>query len=294
MAQATRAGRVIAVTAALALTVSSCGGNGDDDASILPDKGTVHIATVFDQPSFNLFKAHHHRGFDMDLAYYLGEELDFTPKFQDVVHGEREGEIKEDGERKRAADMVIATFSITPKREKKVDFIGPYLTTPQKFLVRADYDGIKKEKDLSDKLVCAVEGTTPADVGLPKDATLKLEPDYSSCVAKLQEGGIDAVFSDEVILFGYVQQQKKSKVPLKVVPNVTMGLINRYGIGIPEGHEEDECQRILKVMRKYLSDRWSSDFRTQLPDLVERYPDDWQNNFKPDPDDLSTYSCNKD
>ncbi|MEV0603870.1 transporter substrate-binding domain-containing protein [Streptomyces sp. NPDC050315] len=284
----TRRTRVGALAAVVALVMASgCGGDDDggDKTPIIGQPGkTVHIATAFDQPGFNLFARHHNRGFDMDIAFYLGEELGFTPKFQDVTHAGRERELQ-DG----SADMVIATYSITPKRQQKVDFIGPYLMTSQGFLVRRDYNGIKKEKDIGGKTLCTVEGTTPARVRMPPSTVVNEVPDYSTCVSKLQGGGVDAVFSDEALLFGYVEQQKKSKVPLKVVPNVTMGLINRYGIGIPKGHRDD-CKRLLKALRKYLVEEWSSDIKAQLPALVETYSGDWENRFKPDPQDLNTYS----
>ncbi|GAA3124136.1 glutamate ABC transporter substrate-binding protein [Streptomyces rectiviolaceus] len=278
----TRAG--LALAAAMALVAASgCGGDGDDDKkSILPK--TVHIATASDQPGFNLFAGHNHRGFDMDIAFYLGEELGFTPKFQDVTHAERERELQEE-----AAQMVISTYSITPEREKKIDFVGPYLMTSQGFLVRKDYDGIKKEKDIGGKTLCTVEGTTPSRVGMPRHTVMNQAPDYSTCVSKLQEGSVDAVFSDEALLYGYVEQRKNGKVPLKVVPNVNMGLINRYGIGIPKGYPDD-CRRILKALRKYVVEEWSSDIKAQLPALVDTYPGDWENRFKPDPEDLNTYS----
>ncbi|MFG3255432.1 transporter substrate-binding domain-containing protein [Streptomyces sp. NPDC048172] len=288
--QAARTWLVLAAVAALVPATACTGEEGaDGEPTVLPPQGTVHIATAFDQPGFDLYRNHRHRGFDMDLAYYLGEKLGFNAKFQDVTHQGRERELDEEGEHKRSADMVIATYSITPQRDKKIDFVGPYLTSSQGFLVRKGYHGIKKERDLKGKLVCAVEGTTPTAAGMPTSTVMKEEADYSTCVRKLQERSVDAVFSDEVILFGYAQQQEKSEVPLKVVPNVTMGLINRYGIGIPKDHPT-ECRRLLKVLRKYLIDEWSSDFQSQLPALVDTYPDDWQNRFKPDPEDLNTYS----
>ncbi|MFD5696452.1 transporter substrate-binding domain-containing protein [Streptomyces lasiicapitis] len=278
----TRAGLALAAAVAL-VAASGCSGDDKDDAKTILPK-TVHIATAFDQPGFNLFAHHHNRGFDMDIAFYLGEELHFTPKFQDVTHAERERELQEE-----SADMVISTYSITPERKKKIDFVGPYLMTSQGFLVRKDYDGIKKEKDIGGKTLCTVEGTTPSRVKMPRHTVMNEAPDTSTCVSKLQQGSVDAVFSDEALLHGYVEQRKNSKVPLKVVPNVSMGLINRYGIGIPKGHPGD-CRRILNTLRKYLVKEWSSDIKAQLPSLLETYPGDWENRFKPDPKDLNTYS----
>lgn len=279
---------IVSVVTAVAVTLLMVWLLGDEEGeteSIFD--GTVHIATAFDQPGFSLHTNHTDRGFDMDVASYLGEQLGFTPKFQDVTHAAREREIQEN-----TADLVIASYSITPERKEKVDFVGPYFVTRQGFLVRKDYDGIKTEKDVARKTICSVEGTTPVSVVMPRGTIVIQESDYSTCVKKLQDGKVDAVFTDESLLFGYVEQMKTSKVPLKVVSNVSMGLINRYGIGLRKGNVDD-CRKLLKVLKKYVVEEWASDVKAQLPSLVAAHPADWENLFKPDPQDLDTYSSCK-
>ncbi|MEV8019304.1 transporter substrate-binding domain-containing protein [Streptomyces sp. NPDC086554] len=282
----TRARRsALAVTAFLLVAVTACGDDGDEEPSLLD--GTVHIGAAFDQPGFSLHANHTDRGFEVDLAAHLGKELGFTVRFQDVPTGRREQELDQG-----AATLVIATYSITPAREKEVDFVGPYLNTQQGFLVRKNYNKIKKEKDVQDKLICTVEGSTSARADLPPRTTIREEADFSTCVSKLQQGNVDAVFTDEALLYGYVEQQKRSKVPLKVVPDVAFGLTNRYGIGLQKGHTED-CEKLLAAVRDYLNEEWANDIKTQLPALVDTYPGDWQNRFKPDTGDLNTYSSCK-
>ncbi|GHE81939.1 glutamate-binding protein [Streptomyces longispororuber] len=278
---------VAAATALLAAPVACAPDGGDgDDASVLT--GTTHIGTSFDHPGFSLHAGRTVRGLDVDLASYLGEAIGFTPRFQDVTIDAREQELREG-----AADLVISVYSITPERQKVVDFVGPYLMTQQGFLVREDYDGIKSEKDVRGKLLCTAEKSTSSAADLPPEATFLEERDFSTCVRKLQRGSVDAVFSDEAMLFGYVQQQRRSKVPLRVVPNVSFGLTNRYGIGLKKGHTDD-CRKLLRALRTYLVEEWAGDVKVQLPALVDAYPADWENRFKPDPHDLNTYSsCRK-
>ncbi|MFG3256191.1 hypothetical protein [Streptomyces sp. NPDC048172] len=46
-------------------------------------------------------------------------------------------------------------------------------------------------------------------------------------------------------------------------------------------------------MRDYLDEEWEDDVASQLGALTEAYPD-WQNRFRPDADDVDTYStCKK-
>lgn len=273
----------IAAAALLSLTAAACGG-GEKSPT-----GTVHIGGKNDQPGFNLHSQHTDRGFEVDLAAYLGERLGFEPKFHDVVSAEREQELDDESS---ASELVIATYSITPQRDEQVDFVGPYFVTKQGFLVREDYRGIRSEKDVAGKVVCTVAGSTSAVAQLPVGTTPHIEIDYSTCVRKLQQGDIDAVFTDEALLYGYVEQQKSSKVPLKVVRDVSFGTINRYGVGLREGRPEF-CAELREALRKYLTEEWASDVKVQLPALVAAYPGDWENRFRPDPQDLDVYSSCK-
>ncbi|MFC8419726.1 transporter substrate-binding domain-containing protein [Streptomyces sp. NPDC057236] len=276
-----------AAAAALLFTLAACGrtADGADQESSLT--GTVYIGGKTDQPGFNLHREHTDRGFEPDLAAYLGKRIGFTPRWHDVVSAKREQELVE-----KSSALVIGTYSITPQRDAEVDFVGPYFVTKQAFLVREDYDGIRTEKDVADKVICTVEGSTAAIAALPAGTTPHTESDYSTCVHKLQQGHIDAVFTDEALLYGYVEEQKKSPTPLKVVPDVSFGNINRYGIALPEGRRGD-CEKLRDALRDYLTDAWASDVKAQLPALVAAYPGDWENHFRPDPQDLNTYSSCK-
>ncbi|MFI8090553.1 transporter substrate-binding domain-containing protein [Streptomyces sp. NPDC086080] len=266
----------------------ACGwtADGADEESSLT--GTVYIGGKNDQPGFNLHSGHTDRGFEPDLATYLGKRIGFTPKWHDVVSAKREQELLD-----KASALVIATYSITPLRDELVDFVGPYFVTKQGFLVREDYEGIKSEKDVAGKVICTVEGSTSAIAALPDGTTPHEESDYSTCVRKLQQGDVDAVFTDEALLYGYVEQQKNSGTPLKVVADVSFGNINRYGIGLPEGRRGD-CEKLREALRHYLSEEWASDVKAQLPALVAAYPGDWENHFRPDEEDVDTYSSCKD
>ncbi|AZM59290.1 MULTISPECIES: transporter substrate-binding domain-containing protein [unclassified Streptomyces] len=271
-------------SAALLLALAGCGwtADGADDKSSLTRH--VYIGGKSDQPGFNLFSGHTNRGLEPDLAAYLGKRIGFTPKWHDVISAKREQELVD-----KASALVIATYSITPQRDEKVDFVGPYFVTRQGFLVREDYHGIRTEKDVAGKVICTVEGSTSAAAALPGGTTLHTESDYSTCVRKLQQGDLDAVFTDEALLYGYVEQQKNSATPVRVVPDVSFGSNNRYGIGLPEGLRGD-CEKLREALRDYLVEEWASDVKAQLPALVAAYPGDWENRFRPNPEDVDTYS----
>ncbi|CAL9620604.1 hypothetical protein SUDANB15_05820 [Streptomyces sp. enrichment culture] len=106
---------------------------------------------------------------------------------------------------------------------------------------------------------------------------------------KLRQGDADAVFTDEALLHGFVEQQRGGKVPLEVVRDVSSGNINRYGIGLREGRPED-CAELREALGDYLAEEWAGDVRAQPPAPVAAYPGDRENRFRPDPQDLNTHS----
>ena len=71
--------------------------------------------------------------------------------------GQRETLIQND-----QVDYIVATYSITDARKKKVDFAGPYLDTGQSLLVRSGETDITGPADLANgKRLCSVSGSTP-------------------------------------------------------------------------------------------------------------------------------------
>lgn len=264
----------------LLLAGTSCG-DTEDAPSLLT--GPVHVGAKVDQPGFSEHQNHTYVGFESDLTHYLGERIGFSPKMVDVISAKREAELQSG-----AVDLVIATYSITEKRQEAVDMVGPYLITHQGLLVSEDNDDIKRRDDVNEGTeICTVEGSTAEDVQFPNGARLSTtQPDYETCVEEVIKGNADAVFTDLSILYGYAQRYEGK---VKVLKDITFGRINRYGIGIRKGQTED-CRKLVRELGTYLRDEWTSDFKDRFPAIVEAYPDDWESTFKPEVSDLNTYS----
>ena len=105
--------------------------------------------------------------------------------------------------------MVVATYTINDKRDEVIDFAGPYFLAGQDILVaKGNPEGIEGPDDLAGKTVCSVAGSTPAgyvEENIP-DAELVLVDAYTKCRDALQNGQVDAVTTDNVILSGYVER----------------------------------------------------------------------------------------
>ena len=237
-------GAVVAA-AALALTLSACGGGAGST-----NLQALKIGIKFDQPGLGLNEGGKYTGLDVDVATYVAGKLGTTADkitWIQAPSAQRETLI-ETGQ----VDLIFATYSITDARKQKVSFGGPYFIAGQDLLVRADESAIKGKADLDGKKLCSVKGSTPAQkikdeipgVNLAEFAT------YSECVAGLVSKAVDAVTTDDTILAGFAaQDQFKGK--LKVVGQ-TFSTEN-YGIGLKKGDTE-MCTKVTDAINKMIKD----------------------------------------
>ncbi len=80
-------------------------------------------------------------GFDVDVATYVAKKLGYGP--DQIEWKESKSADRETMLQRGDVQFIAATYSITPEREQKVDFAGPYLLAHQDVLLRADESGIK-------------------------------------------------------------------------------------------------------------------------------------------------------
>ncbi|MFE2579850.1 glutamate ABC transporter substrate-binding protein [Streptomyces sp. NPDC059378] len=225
-----------AVVLALALSATACGGDKKDNDSGGSGGGKkITIGIKFDQPGIGQKTPDGYSGFDVDVATYLAKKLGYSE--DQIQWKEAKSQDRETMLQRGDVDFIAASYSINPKREKLVDFAGPYLLAHQDVLVRADDTSIKSPADLNSKKLCSVTGSTSAqnvkDSLAPK-AQLQVYPTYSACLTGLQSGAIDALTTDDSILAGYAaQSQFKGKFKLG---GFKMSNEN-YGIGVKKGSD---------------------------------------------------------
>ncbi|AYF74866.1 glutamate ABC transporter substrate-binding protein [Nocardia yunnanensis] len=230
--------RIAAGVAALALTVTACGGSSNKTASQHAADGKLTIGIKYDQPGLGLQnKDGSYSGFDVDVAKFVADKLGVKPEnitFKESPSAQRETLIQ-NGQ----VDFIVATYSITDARKQKVDFAGPYFITGQSLLVRSDNTDITGPESLNgNKKLCSVKGSTPAQnikdkYVSAKEVQLQEYDTYSLCVEALKSGAVDAVTTDDIILRGYAAQ---SPGALKVVGNTFT--TEKYGIGVKKGDTE--------------------------------------------------------
>ena len=125
-------------------------------------------------------------------------------------------------------DTVIATYSITPQRAKKVAFAGPYYRSGDAVMVKADNTDITGVEDLDGKNVVTQQGSTTADriKQVAPGAKVTLLPDDPQCLQALKTGRADAYVIDESILVSDASADKSLKVVGEPFSN------DFYGIGV--------------------------------------------------------------
>ncbi|MGI8791765.1 MAG: glutamate ABC transporter substrate-binding protein, partial [Acidimicrobiales bacterium] len=203
-------------------------------------KGKLVVGTKFDQPAFGLKNpvSGDVEGFDVEVAKLIAqrifggtlEEAAKKIEFKEAVSKNREPFIQ-DG----TVDIVVATYTINDTRKEVVSFAGPYFVAQQDILVKSDNTTIKSVDDLAGTKVCSVKGSTSEKNVKAKapSADLSLFDSYSLCVEALNDGRVESVTTDNIILQGFAKDSgdelKLVKAPFSDEP---------YGIGVTKGDDD--------------------------------------------------------
>ncbi|MFF5019692.1 glutamate ABC transporter substrate-binding protein [Streptomyces sp. NPDC001165] len=240
-----------AVVLALTVSATACGGDKKDDNGSSGGGKKITIGIKYDQPGIGQKTPQGYAGFDVDVATYVAGKLGYKP--DQIEWKESKSADRETMLQRGDVDFIAASYSITPERQQKVDFAGPYLLAHQDVLIRADDNTIKSPADLNKKKLCSVTGSTSAqnvkDKLAPK-AQLQQYPTYSACLTGLQSKAIDALTTDDSILAGYAaQSQFKGKFKLGGFKMTN----ENYGIGVKKG--SDLKAKINKALEEMVADK---------------------------------------
>jgi ABC-type amino acid transport substrate-binding protein len=213
----------------------------------LQEAGKIKIGVKYDVPPFGFKNPQNNQieGFDIDLGKRIAEELGVEPEFIEAVSDNRIPFLK-DG----TADLILSTMTINAERDEEIDFSEPYYVAKGRILTKKDDTAIKGVDDLANKKVCTALGSTYEETlkeQAPK-ADLRLVDSYSECLELIQNGAVDAISTDDVILTGMIIQDDS----LKLVEGEEL-TTEPYGAGIKDKDAE---------FQKFVSDvvtKWKQD-----------------------------------
>lgn len=192
-------------------------------------------------------------GFEVDLAKKLSTEIfgkDVQVNFVPVTSNTRMALLKNGN-----IDALVATMTITPDRQKVVDFSQPYFKAGQTIMVKRD-SKIKSVTDLKQGTkVIGLQGSNSVQnikKVAPFTKILQL-PDAAQAFSALQSGQADAMTSDNVMLYGLLSDNQNYRLAGK---NFT---VEDYGIAVNKGQRP-----LLKKINRALAEMKADGTYNQL------------------------------
>jgi glutamate transport system substrate-binding protein len=282
----TRWAPLLALVFMLGLLVAACGDDDEEPAGgggaepaaeaeqfpadttmgRIQEAGEIKIGVKYDVPPFG-FKnpqTDEIEGFDVDFGKAIADKLGVKPNFIEAISDNRIPFLQ-DG----TVDLVLSTMTINAERAQEIGFSEPYYIARGRILVPQNSD-IKGVGDLAGKKVCTALGSTYEETLKEQapDADLRLVDSYSECLELVQNGAVDAVSTDDVILTGMIIQDDSLKLtegePLTTEP---------YGAGLPKDDAEFK-EFVDGVLEEYKSgggwaeayDKWVGQYTGEQQD----------------------------
>jgi ABC-type amino acid transport substrate-binding protein len=225
----------------------------DSPLGRLQEAGRITIGVKYDVPPFGFRNPQTGdvEGFDVELGRAIAADLGVEPRFIEAVSDNRIPFLQD-----RTADLIISTMTINQERDEEIDFSTPYYVARGRILVPGDSQ-IQGVEGLRGRRVCTALGST-YEATLKEqapDADLRLVDSYSECLELVQNGAVDAVSTDDVILTGMIIQDESLKL---VGEQLTT---EPYGVGIRQDATEMK-EFVDGVIDRYKQDgRWARSYQ---------------------------------
>jgi len=179
------------------LALAACQTPTPDGLSSILASGELRVGVSGHQPPFNMHSRHGGlMGFDVDLAQALGDAMGLEVRFATMPFAELIPALET-----RKVDIVISSLTITPERNARVPFAGPYFISGTTVLALHDtLEDVHSPREMNDasRRFAAVAGTT--NEAFVRDylgsAELVSVRDFDSGVALVLDGKVDALLAD--------------------------------------------------------------------------------------------------
>ena len=230
------------------------------------ERGKIIIGVKYDTKPFGFIdKDQKLKGFDIDLGKEIAKRVigdENAVEFQQVTSSNRIFSLTSG-----TVDLVAATMTITPKRQRIIDFSRPYYIAGQAIMVPKN-SPVKKLKDLSDKCVIVVLGST-SEINIRQlvpDVKILGFRTYTDAFFALKSGRGDALTTDDTIIYGFLSEDQNYKILKERLTR------EPYGIGFKKGINTQSFQdsvdfALEQIMQdgtlKRIQRKWMVDFFNQ-------------------------------
>lgn len=209
---------------------------------------TLRIGTEGAYPPFNQIGPDGElEGFDIDIANALCEEMDRDCEF---VTQDWDGIIP--GLLADKYDAIIASMSITPERDKAVDFTERYYSNKLRFAAKESSDIEPTKESLEGKTIGAQRATISAEwleENMGDIVEIKRYDTQENAFLELDSGRIDAVLADMLVAYEWLDSDAGSDYEFKGEA-VYSG--DKIAIAVKEGDDKlrKEFNKAIKAIRE--------------------------------------------
>jgi ABC-type amino acid transport substrate-binding protein len=228
------------LVAIAALAVAGCGGSDDSSSTSSGETSAsteesgggggepLTVGSDIPYPPFEEGKPGNYTGFDVELMEAIGKEIGREVEFQDTSFDTiftflAQGKF----------EAVASAATITPEREKTVDFSNPYYLSEQAILVKAGGE------------IDSVDGLKGATIGVQKGTTgeefvdengevgeLRSYPSGPDAVNALNAGTVEAVVMDIPVAENAVAANEQLEISAPISTE------EEYGFAVAQGETE--------------------------------------------------------
>jgi polar amino acid transport system substrate-binding protein len=201
------------------------GGSGEEEAG---GGEPLTVGSDIPYPPFEQGKPGEYTGFDVELTEAIAEKMGRTAEFQDTSF---ETIFAFLGQGKFEA--VASAATITPEREKTVDFSNPYYLSEQAILVK-EGGSIKSVGGLNGATIGVQKGTTGEEFVEEKGEAgeLRSYPTGPNAVNSLVSGTVEAVVIDIPVAENAVKETSGLEISAAIPTE------EEYGIAVAQGETE--------------------------------------------------------
>ena len=269
--------KLLALVAAVMLVFAACGGDPDDepDATETQDaggggeelttneEGVLTVGSDIPYPPFEFREGGTLVGLDIDLIKEIASRLDLELTDENIVDTSFDTIFTQlAGGR---FDVVIAASTITPDREKQVNFSEPYYNSQQSLTVNTnERTDIKTVDDLQEGDVVGVQGGTTgkayAEENVPEGVEIRSFKQGPDGYTALEAGQVDAVINDEPTALAEIE----NRPGLEVVEKIDTG--EAYGIAVDPSNEP-LLEAINQALAEIIEDGTYEEIYSRYPSL---------------------------
>ncbi|WP_030071155.1 ABC transporter substrate-binding protein [Streptomyces natalensis] len=236
---------VLAAVAVLAGCTSTASGGNKSSGPDLVSAGKLTTCTHLPYAPFQVKKDGAIVGFDVDLVDLVAKDMGVR---QEIVNTPFEGIETGQDFTIRKCDLAAAGMTITPAREKVMDFSDPYFNATQALLTKKGKP-FKKVEDLKGKKLGYQKATTGGIYAKAHGKGVELVEfeDLGLLLTAVKSGQVDAGINDNGVLFDYVKKNPDTAVTAEFNTG------EHYGIGVRTGNDALR-KKINAVLKKAKSD----------------------------------------